>query len=328
MSKEFHPTTFTMILLAAYLDFKSHYPNQKITRNVAMETLIGQIESIIDSCDGNIYKTVAKLSKDQLLTGEIVDNLGQILLTLVNRNIIAYANQTVNLPSISDLANRFVPFDSEPIFEPLSTTVVETFKKPRNLDKFLSVLTDINRKTLPKEDESDSELKDNRFYLLNNGSFVYYGTLVEYKYHDKSVFDYIDTDYKPTGPLYGHSFKSEILVDNNQLQLSEKERYVIDKEFKPIPMDVLEEISKATVFTRTVYLDGCKLALLDRNIYFPFKKYKFDEPCDPNKDVVITHPEYRIISLKETYRMDITYKIMYRDLIGVTIIQSFQLNQY
>lgn len=328
MNKEFYPTTFTMILLAAYLDFKSHYPNQKITRNVAMETLIGQIEAIVDSCDGSIYKTVVKLSKEKLINGEVVDNLGQILLTLVNRNIIAYANQTINLPSMSELANRFIPFDSKPIFEPLSTTVVETFKKPRNLDKFLSVLTDINRKTLPKEDESDAELKDNRFYLLNNGAFVYYGTLVEYRYHNKSVFDYIDTDYKPTGPLYGHSFKSEILVDNNQLQLSERERYVINKDFKPIPMDVLEEISKATVFTRTVYLDGCKLALLDRNIYFPFKKYKFDELYDPNKDVVITHPEYRIVALKETYRMDITYNITYKDVIGVTIIQSLQLNQY
>lgn len=325
MNKEFRPTTFTMILLAAYLDFKSHYPNQKITRNVSMGTLIGQIESILEP-DGNIYKTVVKIAREN--TDKYIEHLGQVLLTLVNHDIIAYAHQTMNLPSLSEIANMYIPYDSEPVFKPLRTTVVQPFKKPRQIDKVLSVLTDINRKTLPKKDESDADLKDNGYYLINNGKLVYYGTLVEYIYKGKSILDYIDDPNKPNEPLYGKSFKQDIMVDNNQLQTSDIPRYEITKEFKPIPNDVLMNISKASVFTREIYLDGCKMALLDRNIYFPFKKYNWDDLYDPNKDVVITHPLYRVLELQETYRMDITYDIKYKDLIDLTIIQSMQLAKY
>lgn len=324
---EFNPTVFTLILLAAYLDFKSHYPNQKITRNASVQTLLGVIIALLEPDAKTAYLTVPGFYD----IPNTIPHFGGLLLTMVNDDPIAYAAIGGNLPSISELSKRLVKYDSEPIFEPINKVIQTEFKKPSKLNNFLSFMSSLNRKKIPKEAESDVELKDNKFFLTTSGKMVYYGTLVEYRYNSRNVIDYA-TEHNQfnifnTDSMYGYTQKDSLLIDNNFLTKPSRERYQINKPFEDFPLEEFHKLVKASIFTDKIYLEGERFDLLDRNFYYPFFRFidQLEGRVNPNKDTVISYPQYRMVVLKHTAYLDFRYSIKYKDLIDLEILQSMQL---
>lgn len=323
---EFNPTVFTLILLAAYLDFKSHYPNQKNTRNASSQTLIGNISALIEPDGKTVYQSIPGFYE----TSNTLPHFGGLLLTLINEDPIAYAAMGGGTPSISELSEKLIKYDSKPIFEPINKVIQTEYKKPTKINNFLSFMSSLNRKKIPKEAESDVELKDNKFFLTTSGKMVYYGTLVEYKYNSKNVIDYANEHNQfntYTDAMYGYTQKDNLIIDNNLLIKPSRDRYVIQKEFIDFPKSEFDKLVKATIFTDKIYLENERFDLLDRNFYYPFNHYinQIEGRINPNKDTVISYPQYRMTVLKHTAYIDFRYSIKYKDLIHLEILQSMQL---
>lgn len=328
LSNEAHQTHIMKVLDTCYLDYKSHYPNQRIMRNLSKMTLYGRIVAIIDDKTGELILTTTKTHPNY------IPHLGGINLSIANNDIITYGNIVCNLPSLSELTNEMVKFDSEPKITPDPDEEIIEVKDMTKLKPYkplLSLLRTLNTKKFSsKEKENDVILNDNTFFLINNGKFTYYGNLIEYEYLSETNIQNLAFDYDYGESRYGTIIKDSLIINNNLLQSPVKEKYKFKNDlWKPFPLKYLQQISEATLFSTKIELDNEILHLINKSLYFPFKHYfsKLDKMIKDEKIYskvpVIDDIEYMIDSLKSTFHFTFRYKIFFKDII-IQITQTCQ----
>lgn len=322
LSNEAHLTMFKKMLNLIYFDFKSHYPNTIITRNISKGTLVGTITSIVDKHDHeNIILTRLKKYSDREY---YKPHLGGITLAMANGDIISYANKTCKLPSLSELADIFVPMDSEPLVKPPEFPIFE-YDVPNKYQKLTSLLTKINQIRFTKTDEEAVE-KDNKMFMFTNGNLVYCGTRVHYDYNGYDLIDalgvgrpLVDTWY------YGTVFKKKYISHNDVCNIPKHPKFEFDGEWKELNYNIIEQLYKMRIFSDYVTIDGIKLLLCDRSLYYPieFKVKQESGLLSKGKQPYVSDIEFRNIKLDKTTKWEFRYKITYED-INLTIYQQMQ----
>ena len=326
LGREADLTSFLKIPYILSIDAKSHYPFQYITRNLSKMTLYGKITSV--QITGTDILTRA-ISGRSTKTTEVTPHLGAINLAIANNDIISFSNLTCKTPSSSEIISKFIEYDADPILSVKSEygNILQLNKKYESLFK---VMRSINKKKLAAKDE-DYMKKDPTFFLLNNGSFRYYGNRIDYNYNGTTIYDILDDENKPDMniPLYAKTLKGEIIIDNNILDIPKNDRFNLNTEFKPLSYEELLSISMDDVFTNKRIVNGQKLLTINKNFYFPFAAYFkwYDNTkaskYDPQKTVQFSNILIRNEVLERTIKWEFTYNIQYKD-VSVDIIQSFQ----
>lgn len=329
LSKECQYALNMKVLDACYLDYKSHYPFQRITRNISKLTLLGRTIALIDHVTGlKLMDTRAKKTEPNY-----IEHMGNISLALVNNDILTYGSLVHNLPSLSELTNQFIPYDSPPKITFTDTRPKFNITAPKAYKKLISVLAQLNTKKISTvEADNDVVVKDNKYFLLNSGKCTYYGTLIEFNYKDDlDIYKLSTGENYEDDVLYGCPFKDSMVIDNTIFEKPKQDKYKFsdNTEWKPLSDKILEQIYDAKLFTTKIELDGNILHLLEKSIYFPFKYY-FTKKESMNDDiktigkmVVIDDIKYRIETLESTFHTEISYRVRFKD-VDITISQTFQ----
>lgn len=320
LNNEAHLTMFKKMLNLLYLDFKSHYPNTIITRNISKGTLFGTITSVVTKY-GEYLLTRDKQFKDQNIWKP---HLGSITLAMANNDIISYASKTCGMPTLSEIAGMFVPLDSEPLTEPIKTPQYES-DLPTKYHKLCSLLTKLNQLRFTKTDEESVE-KDNKLFMFTNGNLVYCGTRVHYDWNGKDLIDCVGLG-RPTDDTwyYGTFTKKRLVSSNEKCNQPKHPKFEFSGEWKHLDNDVIRDISKMTLFSEYVTIDGQKLLLSDRSLYYPIdhKIKQLDNTLAKGKNVYVGDIEYRNEVLEKTTKWELRYNIEYED-IKLTIYQQMQ----
>lgn len=328
LNKECQYTLNMKILDVCYLDYKSHYPFQRITRNISKLTLVGRIVGLIDGeTDEMLLDTKAKKNAPNY-----IEHMGGINLSLANKDIITYGSLVHNLPNLANLVNEFIPFDEPPVTEYKDPEISFELDLPKTYKPLLSVLSQCNTKKLSAvEKDKEVVVQDNKYFLINSGKCTYYNTLIEFRYRDDfDIYKVITGENYKDDILYGSPIKDKINVDNHLVSrpINEKFNFTTNKWIE-FPLETLKQISEATLFTTEIELDGNKLHVLDKNFFFPFKYYftKLDDMKDPkintNKKVLIDDIRYRVEKLHSTFHVEFRFRVTFRD-IELNISQTFQ----
>lgn len=317
------------ILDVCYLDYKSHYPFQRITRNISKLTLVGRIVGLIDGkTDEMLLDTKAKSNAPNY-----IEHMGGVNLSLANRDIITYGSLVHNLPNMANLINEFIPFDSKPVVEHVDPEITFDFDLPKPYKPLISVLSQCNAKKLSSvEKDKEVVVQDNKYFLLNSGECTYYNTLIEFDYKDDIDIYKISNgiNFDKCDILYGYPIKDKLHVDNHLVARPINKKFnFTNLVWNDFPQETLREISEARLFTTEIELDGNKLHVLDKNFFFPFKYYfkNIDAMLDPNtnisKKVLIDNIMYRVEKLKSTFHVEFKYRVRFKE-VELYISQTFQ----
>lgn len=321
LSNEAHLTMFKKILNLLYLDFKSHYPVTFVTRNLSKGTLFGRIESVVTKTGDRTILTRESTKKE---TPEYRPHLGLITLAMANDNIIGYGAWTCNLPTLSEISNLFVPLDSKPLIEPVKVPYYES-SLPSKYHKLCSLLTKINQLRFTKTDEESVE-KDNKMFMFTNGSLVYCGTRVHYDWNGRDLIDCTGNE-RPTNDTwyYGTFTKKTLVSSNDSCNLPKHPKFEFSGEWKPLDNEVLKQIFKFSLFSGYVYIDGYKMLLSDRSLYYPieYKLRQLDNSLPKGKNPYLSDIRFRWQKLDKTAKWEFAYDIVYED-ITLTIYQQIQ----
>lgn len=320
LNNEAHLTMFKKMLNLLYLDFKSHYPNTIITRNISKGTLFGTITSVVNKY-GEYLLTRDNRFKEQNIWKP---HLGSITLAMANNDIISYASKTCGMPTLSEIAGMFVPLDSEPLTEPVKIPQYES-DLPTKYHKLCSLLTKLNQLRFTKTDEESVE-KDNKLFMFTNGNLVYCGTRVHYDWNGKDLIDCVGLG-RPTNDTwyYGTFAKKRLVSSNEKCNQPKHPKFEFSGEWKHLDNSVIRDIFKMTLFSEYVTIDGQKLLLSDRSLYYPIehKVKQLDGTLAKGKNAYVGDIEYRNEVLEKTTKWELRYNIEYED-IKLTIYQQMQ----
>ena len=166
------------MLYAIYLDFKSHYPTQTVVCNLSKDTLLGNISKVLDS-DGNI---IMRADRDSAIFDNITHkHLGSINLATLSRDTISFGHMCCNLPSINDLIQTVVKFDSDPKFTKDEPFIMELPKCNAKQNRIISVLSSINTYNYKNHIGSSSDKsEDDEDEIINVDTKYFYLTNVNY----------------------------------------------------------------------------------------------------------------------------------------------------
>lgn len=327
LSKECQYALNMKILDVCYLDYKSHYPFQRITRNISKLTLMGRITGLIDGpTDLLLLDTTVKKTEPNY-----IEHMGGINLALANHDIITYGSMVHDLPNLTELVSEFIPFDSKPVMEYIDPEVQFELDIPKPYKPLMSVLTQCNTKKISSvEKDKEVVVPDNKYFLLNSGACTYYNTLIEFRYSDMDIYKVI-TGKEFDDILYGTPYKDKVIVDNHLVSrpLQEKHEFSSKAKWIDFPVELIKQIADATLFTTRIKLDGKTLHVLNKNFFFPFKYYltKLDDMINDEKiikkKVVIDALQYRVDKLESTFHVEFKYRVQFKD-IKLWISQTFQ----
>lgn len=325
LSREAKLTMFKKILNTLYFDFKSHYPNQFITRNISKGSLYGRFEAVISKDTGTPIITRNYKYRG---TSAYRDHLGSITLAIANDNIVSYANQTCNLPSLSEITDLLTEDKSKikkPYIKPEPLPHFE-LPVPPKYHKLCSLLTKLNQLKFTSTDE-ESLNKDNKKFFFKNGSLSYLGTLVQFNYGEKDLLDTVEDDrgLREEPIAYGTYTKKNLVNDNEALNIPKNKPFEFgDIEYKELDNNILRELNETILFSKDFYIDGIRLILLNRVLYYPLEhKIKQINNTLKGKTPFVSNIQYRYIKLKETVKWEFKYYIEWLD-IKLEITQQMQ----
>ena len=308
-----------------YLDFKSHYPNQFITRNLSKSTLYGRITDIcLEGTDIPIKTSVGRESKQC----KKYDNFGNITLAIANNDIISYCNIVNNTPSLTEIIAKFS--ENQKKDDSFIDSVDIPAEIPINKDykKVISVLRSINRKKTDKKD-SWYIARDAGYFLISDGSFTFNGTRIDYIYNGRALADVHEVTHSI--PVYVKSLKDNLLPDNTLLREPKNYRFSeLDDSgciFKDVSDAIVLKLNDLNAFAEKMDINGVLIILTKNLMYFPFKNYikqvDSGKEINPDKIPLISKLQERHLELKETILWEFKYNIKYKD-IDLDIIQSMQ----
>lgn len=231
-----------------YLDFKSHYPSTIITRNISKSTLYGRLSEIQSKDTGNILWTTDKAWKDSALYKK---HLGEICLSIANKDIVSYGSQVCNLPTLDKIAEMLIPYDSKPLIEPDPVPAIQNTAVPTKYRKLTSVLSKINQLVFSKTDE-EAFNKDNKMFMFTNGQCSYLGSLITYNYPGLNLLDACgNMNYDRNQWYYGIVFKQELVSVNEKCNIPKFDAYDMgDAEWQVIPKQFLFDYGSLQYFSK------------------------------------------------------------------------------
>ncbi len=322
LNNEAHLTMFKKLLNLIYYDFKSHYPNTIITRNISKGTLFGVIQAVETVQDQKIIMTKDRRYKDDPTIYK--PHLGGITLSMANKDIVSYGSKVNKLPSMSEISGLFVPLDSEPKINKHNYPVFEA-EVPNRYHKLCSLLTKLNQLRFTKTDEESVE-KDNKLFMFTNGSCVYLGGRVFFDWNGKDIIDCTDVP-RPTGCdwFYGTYTKKTLISMNDSCNLPRFPKFEFKGEWKHLDNDILRQLHTMYLFSGFVNIDGYKLMLCDRSLYYPLdhKIKQLNNELPKGKNVYVSDVQYRWDKLDNTSKWEFKYDIEFED-IKLTIYQQAQ----
>lgn len=325
LSNEAKLTMFKKMINSLYLDFKSHYPTAFITRNISKGTLYGRFESIRIKQSGEVIVSRDKKYKDSNI---YKPHLGGISLAIANNSIVSYANQTCNMPSLTELSNMFVANDNEPRIHP-PKQIQMVVNVPNKYQKLCSLLTKLNTLRFSSTDE-ESVQKDNKLFHFNDGRSVYLGGLVTVKYNGPNLLQACGATDIPDTQLFGAYTKKQLVVNNAQINKPKNDGFdFTGVEFKELDNNILRTLSTYTLFSDKITIDGVDLLLLDQSLYYPLShKLKQLDGCLKGKNPYVSNIKYRNIKLKDTTKWEFCYSIEWEDInIDISYqIQTVNIN--
>ena len=320
LSNEAKLTMFKKVLNSLYLDFKSHYPNQFITRNLSKETLFGRLESVIRKDDKSIMITRSMKYRNQ---PEWKPHMGSLTLAMANRDIISYGSKTNNLPTISELADELVPLDSKPLTTPDIIPKIE-IDVPSKYQKLCSLLTKLNQLRFSKTDEESVE-KDNKMFMFTNGSLTYVGTYIEYNWNSKNIIECCTED-TPTGLYYGSYIKKKLISSNDKRNVPKNDKFDLSNyEWKELDNSVIKQVFDMSLFSDEIFIDGYKMIVCDRTFYYPIehKIKQLNNSLPKGTNPYVSNISYRWEKLNKTAKWEFSYYIEFED-VRLDITQQFQ----
>lgn len=321
LSNEAQLTMLKKVLDSIYLDFKSHYPTQFITRNLSKGTLAGRVESVIVKSSREVVLTRDFKYKEQNVWRP---HMGSITLAMANTDIVSYASKTNNLPTMSELADVFIPADSPALTtpEPIPQFTVAV---PNKYQKLCSILSKINLLRFTKTDEESVE-KDNKMFMFTDGSLSYLGTYVNYDWNGRDLIDACGVTDRPDGWYYGLYTKKQLVSSNDKCNKPKNEKFDLGSaEWKEMSNDDIKSLHLMTLFSDDIIIDGYRMILCDRSLYYPIdhKIKQIDNTLPKGKNPFVSNIKYRWIKLNKTAKWEFSYYVEYED-IKVNITQQFQ----
>ena len=310
-----------------YLDFKSHYPSTIITRNISKSTLYGRISAIQIKDSGNMLWTTDKAWKESSIYKK---HLGEICLSIANKDIVSYGSQVCNLPTLDKIAEMLIPYDSEPLFKPDPIPRIANTPVPTKYRKLTSVLSKINQLVFSKTDE-EAFNKDNKMFMFTNGQCSYLGSLITYNYPDRNLLDVCENvDYDTSQWFYGVIFKQELVSYNDKCNVPKFDAYDMgDAEWQVIPDQFLFDYGSLQYFSKlfTIEYQGRDILLLigPKTLYYPidyFLKINSDNP-PKGKNPTLSNLLFRCRTLEKTHICEFKYELAIED-IRVEITQQAQ----
>lgn len=321
LDSEANLTYFRKAMNTDYLDFKSHYPNQFITRNLSKSTLYGRITDIcLEGTDIAIKTSVGRESKQC----KKYDNFGNITLAIANNDIISYCNIVNNTPSLSEIIAKFSEIKEKEEYMS-SVDIPSTLTINKDYKKLVSVLRGINRKKTDTKD-SDFVKRDAGYFFISDGSTTFNGTRIDYIYNRATMSD---MQGAPNVPIYAKSLKDELLVDNTLVSIPKNQRFaeLEAMPFNQVSYSLVRRLNELNAFAERMNINGSDIILTKNLMYFPFKQYikqiEAGKEIDPEKNVLISHLMERHLVLGETIIWEFKFSILFKD-IDLDIIQSMQ----
>ena len=334
LSGEANVQNFRRVLYAIYLDFKSHYPTQTVVCNLSKDTLLGNISKIID-CDGN---TLMQADRDASSFNDFIHkHLGSVNLATLSRDTISFGSMCCNLPSINDLIQTVVKFDSEPKFTKIEPFVMELPKCTPKQSRIISVLSSINtynyknhigsQSDKDSEDEDDIINVDTKYFYLTNGELSFNGTYVKYEYPNYDIYNML-TGNDSTMEYYGVMNKGIITINNGKLNpIRNKPFDLSDCEMHNIEEVDWEDMYENDVSTiRSTIFGGITTYINKYCFYFPWNVYKKQLiQKGLNQKILVSTPSYKIKKFKDTAVIGLYYSILGEDDLIINIEQQMQV---
>lgn len=320
-------TLFRKVILALYLDYKSHYPNQNITRNISKDSMVGKICEIFMSMTG---ESLWNIDPKYKAYDKYKPHLGSVNLAIANRDIISYANATMGLPSLGELSKISVAYDTEPKMEP---TKVENYCIPLNktYDKLCRVLKDCNHIRLISTDTT-SIPNDLKNFFFTNGTHSWEGTRIEYIYHGKNLIDVCGaTNQVLSTNLYGTLEKKDLVTINENRVAPRQEGFDLSAcPWHEVPFSFWETLLDETeYFSKEMTLaegtpDALRMIVNRYVFYYPMefviKQQRKPTMKNPPR---ISPARVRIQKLEETAKCEMQFDIQYEE-ISLTISHQWQ----
>lgn len=327
LNNEAHLTMLRKLRNLVYLDFKSHYPSTIITRNISKSTLYGRITDIVCKEDGKLLWTTQKEWKDSAIYKK---HLGELCLSIANKDVISYGAQACNLPTLAKLASMLIPYDSPPQIEPDPIPFITNTPVPTKYRKLTSILSKINQLVFSKTDE-EAFNKDNKMFMFTNGSLSYLGSLVTYKYNGINLLDACENcEYDQKQWFYGTVFKQELVSHNEQCNIPKYDPYDMkDAEWQVIPNQFLFDYGSMQYFSKlfTIEYQGRNILLLlgPKTLYYPidyFLKMNSGKAVK-GKNPALSSLLFRCRTLEMTHLIEFRYSLALED-INLEITQQCQ----
>ena len=310
-----------------YLDFKSHYPSTIITRNISKSTLYGRISEIQIKESGNPLWTTDKTWKDSALYKK---HLGEICLSIANKDIVSYGAQVCNLPTLDKIAEMLIPYDSEPLFHPDPVPAIPNVPVPTKYRKLTSILSKINQLVFSKTDE-EALNKDNKMFMFTNGRCSYLGSLITYNYKGLNLLEACEfNDYDKNQWFYGIVFKQELVSVNEKCNVPKFDAYDMgESEWQVVPNQFLFDYASLQYFSRLFTIEyqgrGISMILGPKSLYFPidyFLKVNSGTPLK-GKNPVLSNLLFRCKTLEKTHICEFRFTLSLED-IELEITQQAQ----
>lgn len=325
---------FRRVLYAIYLDFKSHYPSQTVVCNLSKDTLLGNISKILD-CDGNVIMMADRDAKS--FSDLVHKHLGSVNLATLSRDTISFGHMCCNLPSINDLVQMVVKFDSEPKFNKEEPFILELPKCTPKQNRIISVLSSINTynyknhigsQTDKSEDDEDDIINvDTKYFYLTNGELSFNGTYVRYEYPNYDIYNMITgNDNEMT--YYGAMNKGIVTINNGKLNpirnkpfdLSDCEMYNIEE----IDWENMYESDVSTI--RSTIFGGITTYINKYCFYFPWNVYKKQLiQKGLNQKILVSTPTYKLKKFQDTAVIGLYYSILGEDDLIINLEQQMQV---
>ena len=315
-------TYFRKAMNTDYLDFKSHYPNQFITRNLSKSTLYGRVTDIVLEGTDVVLKTSVGRETKQC---KKYDNFGNITLAIANNDIISYSNIVNDTPSLTEIIEHFSDNKTTKV-ELTEEEIPSAIPINKEYKKLVSLLRTINKKKVDAKD-ADFIMRDTGYFLLGDGAIVFNGTRIDYDYKTKSLAHVHDVARFET--VYVKTLKDELLIDNSLIEIPKNGRFTdLDYEvWKEVNPFIIKNLDDEPYFAVKCNINGTNIILTQKLLYFPFKAYlkqlDSDKEIDTDKNVLISHLMERHLVLDSTIKWEFKYNIKFKD-IDLDIVQSMQ----
>lgn len=327
LNNEVELSIFLKQLQVAYFDFKSHYPFTFIVRNLFMQCIKAEIVSLWHHSKKELIfsKNLRNNSKKK------VDNFGFLHMPIINRDIITYSNKACFTPSMTEIIEKKMPLDSEPNFKVKEPNNLTLEIKNKVFDKLIQLLVQLDRSSFSDTEENFFP-SSNATFLLNNGSFKYYGGRIDYIYNSRDLASEMIFEETIDKADFNERLifsRDKGMLKNNPELTKHPVKEINETDFGPwirIDDNLIDRISKIDFTSEPIILTQSDFTIFaTANVfYFPFKYYlnTLREAVNPDKAPLVSPWLFRFKIKQETIKIQMKYNIKFKG-VDLDIVQTF-----